>query len=267
MTFFLHDNFDSKESFEPASASITSSQIKTSACEEFHLFAEKLMIPQTEGVVRRPRLFDMIDRSLLQFGATLLNGRSGTGKTALAADYARTSGNTAWYTVENADTDWNVFRRYFAASIHDALGSPESARSEPRQDGEVSKVAVAKFLADLFARVDSNFRKDRLIIILDDLHRIFDAPWFDVFFEILLYSLRENTQLLLLCRSRPPSPLWRLRSKQMLNVIDEKLLAFNEAETAEFFKSNGLSKKSARVAYAESFGRISKVLQLARSRR
>jgi hypothetical protein len=53
----------------------------------------------------------------------------------------------------------------------------------------------------------------------------------------------------------------------MLNVIDEKLLAFNEAETAEFFKSNGLSKKSARVAYAESFGRISKVLQLARSRR
>ncbi|MEJ7849296.1 MAG: AAA family ATPase [Pyrinomonadaceae bacterium] len=263
MSLFLHDNFDSNESFEPRGSSSTPRPAMASLKDEFHILGDKLRIPEPGRIIARPRLDEMIEKSLSQFGATLISGRSGTGKTALAADYARKVRKTAWYSVETSDTDWNVFSRYFAASVAGALSIPNAALPTVKHAGEVSKVTIAEYLSNIFSQVDEQPAEEPVLIVLDDLHRIFDASWFGEFFNLLLYSLRENTHLLLICRSRPPSPLWRLRSKQMLNVIDEKLLAFNAAETTEFFAGSGLSNKTARSAHADSFGRIAKVMQIA----
>lgn len=265
MTFFLHDNFDSNESFEPhESLKKVIRPVEDSSKDEFYILNEKLRIPKFEAIITRPRLGEMIDKSLSRFGATLISGRSGTGKTALAADYAKKWEKTAWYSVETSDTDWNVFARYFSASVTGALGIRVPGPTIENRRMEVSNAAMAQFLANIFSQVGSKPADEPMLIVLDNLHRIFDAPWFGEFFNLLLHSLRENTRLLLLCRSRPPSPLWRLRSKQMLNVIDEKLLAFNAAETTEFFEGNGLSEKTARNAHADSFGRIVNVMQIAK---
>ncbi len=261
MSLFLHDDFDSNESFEPRGSSNTPRPVDSK--DEFHILGDKLRIPQSVRIIARPRLDEMIEKSLSQFGATLISGRSGTGKTALAADYARRSKKTAWYSVETSDTEWSVFSRYFAASIAGAFSVQQALWPAQKQTGAVSKVDIAQYLSNIFSQVDEQPADKPFLIVLDDLHRIFDASWFGEFFNLLLYSLRENTHLLLICRSRPPSPLWRLRSKQMLNVIDEKLLAFNAAETTEFFAGSGLSKKTARNAHADSFGRIAKVMQIA----
>ena len=263
MSFFLHDNFDLNESFEPRGSSNTPRPAMGSAKDEFHILGDKLRIPEPGRIIARPRLDEMIEKSLSQFGATLISGRSGTGKTALAADYARKIKKTAWYSVETSDTDWSVFSRYFAASVGGTFGDQKDSRPVQKQTGEVSKVDIAQYLSNIFSQIDEQPGDEPVLIVLDDLHRIFDASWFGEFFNLLLYSLRENTHLLLICRSRPPNPLWRLRSKQMLNVIDEKLLAFNAAETTEFFAGSGLSKKTARNAHADSFGRIAKVMQIA----
>ncbi len=263
MTYFLHDNFDSNESFEPRDSSKSVLlAIEDSTKDEFHILVEKLRIPEFEGIIERPRLGEMIDKSLSQFGATLISGRSGTGKTALAANYVKKWQKTAWYSLETADTDWNIFSRYFSASVFDTLGILHAASAIGKQSGEVTNAAIELFLADIFSHVEAESTNEPLLIVLDGLHRIFDAAWFGKFFNLLLYSLPENTRLLLLCRSRPPNPLWRLRSKQMLNVIDEKLLAFSAAETAEFFEANGLSEKTAQNAHAASFGRIAKLVQI-----
>lgn len=262
MTFYVNDSLECDESFLPRDAGGNSSNsIASKSNEDFHILAEKLTIPEFDGILHRPRLDEMIEKSLSQFGATLISGRSGTGKTALAAGFAKNWSKAAWYSVESPDVDWRVFSRYFAASLNGVLGK-KNAIKHPK-GGEVSRGTIAQFLADIFARVDSEANKESLLIVLDDLHHIFDAPWFGEFFNLLLYSLRENTHLLLLCRSRPPNPLWRLRSKQMLNVIDEKLLAFNCEETTKFFQSAGLPEKTARKAHADSFGRIAKVKQIA----
>jgi len=264
MSFFLHDNFDSNESFEPCRSSKKPSRpADESISGGGHILGDKLRIPKFGKIITRPRLNELIDKSLSQFGSTLISGRSGTGKTALAADYAKKIEKTAWYLVEASDADWKVFSRYFAASVTGALGIQDTAGFARKQPGDVSKVEIAQYLSKLFSHVDAQAAGEPVLIVLDDLHRIFDAPWFGEFFNLLVHSLCENTHLLLLCRSRPPSPLWRLRSKQMLNVIDEKLLAFNAAETAEFFAASGLSKKTARSAHLDSFGRIAKVVQIA----
>jgi ATP/maltotriose-dependent transcriptional regulator MalT len=96
-----------------------------------------------------------------------------------------------------------------------------------------------------------------LLVVLDDIHHVFDADWFPEFFVSLLHSLSPRIHLLLLSRSKPPQPLWRLRSKQVLGVIDEKLLAFNLEETGEFLRQHEISPALAERAHAETFGRLS----------
>ena len=102
-----------------------------------------------------------------------------------------------------------------------------------------------------------------VLIVLDDIHNVFDCDWFVEFFTTLLYSLPSDVHLLMLSRSNPPVPLWRLRSKQVLGVIDEKLLAFNLEETEKFLKSGSISTEKALQAHRKSFGRISRLKMIA----
>jgi hypothetical protein len=67
----------------------------------------------------------------------------------------------------------------------------------------------------------------------------------------------------MLCRSKPPGPLWRLRSKQMLNVIDEKVIEFKLSETEDLFKRYGLSEALACAAHRPCYGRVARLIQFA----
>jgi len=203
----------------------------------------------------------MLKKSLAQFPATLVSGRAGTGKTTIAAEFARDHAHAAWFTVESSDIDWNIFAHYFATSVLDAVNSKADVPSLIPDEIHASQSTIATFLINLFAEAETELLHDPLLIVLDGIHHLFDAEWFGEFFTLLLSSLPENTHLLLLCRSKPPNPLWRLRSKQQLNVIDEKLLAFDLAETVELMKITGQSRRVAEQAHSATFGRISKLLQ------
>jgi ATP/maltotriose-dependent transcriptional regulator MalT len=109
--------------------------------------------------------------------------------------------------------------------------------------------------------------KKPVLIVLDDVHYIFDAPWFAEFFNSLLYLLNENTHLVLLARSSPAFPLWRLRSKQVLGVVDEDLLLFNDEETQKFLAKYRLDDKTRQEIFKKSFGRIGKLKSLAEAAR
>ncbi|MEO7674291.1 MAG: AAA family ATPase [Pyrinomonadaceae bacterium] len=265
MTLFVDDRFDSDDSFYRQDArGGASTHVSGAGGEEFfHILEQKLSKPRFDGMLQRTRLDEMIEKSLSQFGATIISGRSGTGKTALAANFANTRKRVAWYSIESPDIEWKVFSRYFAASLRRTASRSECGYTFDEACESFSKNAISQFLSDIFSKIGAEADGEPILIVFDDLHHVFDAPWFGDFFNLLLHSLRENVHLLLLCRSRPPNPLWRLRSKQMLNVIDEKLLAFNREETTSFIAQSGLSEKTAQKVYADSFGRIAKVKQLA----
>jgi ATP/maltotriose-dependent transcriptional regulator MalT len=260
MTYFLHDNFESSEGYSP---SVNSSPAKRSAAERegVHVLREKLEIPRFQGVVERKRVDDMLSRSLSQFPATLISGRAGTGKTTLAAGIAGRYEHVAWYSVESSDIDWNVFAHYFATCVLGSVKSKAAVSDVLPEEIHASQSVIATFLINVFAEADPGILDKPLLVVLDGIHHLFDAEWFGEFFSLLLSSLPENINLLLLCRSKPPNPLWRLRSKQQLNVIDEKLLAFNLAETVELVKRSGLSRSEAERAHTATFGRISKLIQ------
>ena len=259
MSFTLHDHFDSTERYSPA-VEITAAKPSRSECDGVHILNEKLEIPHCVGLVDRPRLIANLDRSLSRFAATLVSGRAGTGKTSIAAAYARTRKTAAWFTVESSDIDWNVFASYLAASVHRVAKSKKAVGDSLHAVTNSSPAAMSTFLYVIASVLETDEKDDRPLLVLDGIHHLFDADWFGGFFNILPQSLSETADLLLLCRSKPPYPLWRLRSKQQLDVIDEKTLAFDRDETRLLFKQVGRSQAEAARIHAETFGRVSKLL-------
>lgn len=239
------------------------------------IIADKICAPATAEeeiatAVRRPRLFAHLEKSLAHFSATLLTGRTGTGKTALAADFARCGlergdyGAVAWYKTETTDGEWAVFSSYFAESLKACKKVSPSARTRKNLARLDRNQSVTDALAAEFAAL----REDKpLLVVLDDLHSVFDAAWFAEFFNALLGLPAPNVHLLLLARTPPPFPLLRLRSKHALDVMDEKLLAFTPDETVEFFKHYKLSQNAARFAHKSAYGRIAKLKQIAEKKK
>lgn len=261
MTFSLHDSIGPDGAFDQIDNGSCSSPVGTIPKDDMHILRDKLQIPGTDGLIKRPRIDSLLTKSVSGFPATLVSGRAGTGKTALAASFAANFGNVVWYSVESSDVAWPAFSRYFSACLPGKTEKELDGANTPER--LPSQAEIAGFLVRHASRIYPANGQERLLIVLDDLHHIFDAVWFDDFINLLLYSLPSETHLLLLCRSKPPNPLWRLRSKQMLNVIDEKVIAFNSSETEALFDSLSLSRSSAEHAHKQSFGRVRKLLQLA----
>ncbi|CAN5617996.1 hypothetical protein BH20ACI4_BH20ACI4_23770 [soil metagenome] len=259
MTFSLHENLDltgAENSFE-ISPALTKSRLMQKT-DDIHLFSEKMAIPVFENYVARPRLNELLDKNLNQFNATLITGRTGTGKSALAADFSAKYKRVAWFSVESAENDWEVFFRYFLESFSSILNKKqkrqilsEIVRSKPQ--------TVAPYIENLLSRVELPVEERPFLIVIDGIHNVFDADWFSEFFTTLLYALTPDVHLIMLSRSNPPLPLWRLRSKQVLGVIDEKLLAFTLTETQELFKKFDLPEEKTFQAFGKTFGRISRL--------
>jgi ATP/maltotriose-dependent transcriptional regulator MalT len=96
---------------------------------------------------------------------------------------------------------------------------------------------------------------------------LYDAEWIVPFFGRLLPLLPVEAHMILIGRTLPPAPLWRMRSKQTLRVIDESAMAFTLAEAEELFDSYGLPAKPAAQALAETWGRAAALDRAARAHR
>ena len=258
MNFILQDHFDS-ERYSSTIDTIVATPWEGER-DDVHILDEKLEIPDCVGLVERPRLIEKLERSLSQFATTLVSGRAGTGKTSIAAAYARTRKSAAWFTVESSDKDWNVFASYLTESVLRLIGSKQAVDDSLPSLSYPSPAAMAIFFLDIVSELETAEKDHRPLLVLDGIHHLFDADWFGGFFNILQPSLSETADLLLLCRSKPPYPLWRLRSKQQLDVIDEKTLAFDRDETIWLLKQVGGSQAEAVRIHAETFGRVSKIL-------
>jgi ATP/maltotriose-dependent transcriptional regulator MalT len=257
MTFSLHENIEFIETARRFEKNPLRRKFGKTKEADIHLFAEKLRVPEFKKNISRPRLNELLAKSSVQFGATLICGRAGTGKTALAADFASRYKRVAWYSVEAAESDWNIFSKYLAAGIFE---NKSSHKTLFREDSDSVQEKISKFLGRLFSQIEDEYNDESLLIVLDDVHHVFDAEWFNDFLHLLIHSLLPNVNLLLLSRGKPPAPLWRLRSKQVLNVVDEKLLALNVEETEQLYNNYGLNIEHAKKAHRDSFGRISKLM-------
>jgi len=221
------------------------------------LIQSKIQIPSEANYVSRPRLITTLEESLKSCNATLIIGRAGTGKTTLAIDFIRKGNHrTAWFKIDAPDANFNIFLRYLiesVAKVRPGFGNRLPAEFLQPPD-ETSRYKLAEvFVYELIH--DLQNEAEPLLMVIDDLHLVYDANWVIPFFHRLLPLLPPEVHLLILGRSLPPAPLWRLRSKQRLRVIDEPALAFTLEEAAELSLLCGLCDNQASLAWVKTRGR------------
>src|SRR5207253_10681125 len=158
-----------------------------------------------------------------------------------------------WYKVDAADCNLRQYCEYLSTSLQRQRLSIDTERL--LQMTETTESDRAELLAEAFVFQLSEGKSDPLLIVIEDLHLVYDAEWVVPFFRRLLPLLPADVHLLITCRSLPPAPLWRLRSKQMLRVVDEEELAFSLDEAIELFQTYGLGEEHARAALIQTTGR------------
>jgi LuxR family maltose regulon positive regulatory protein len=219
-----------------------------------HLIPSKITPPETPPHLCRERLLDALEESLICCTSTILSGRAGTGKSVLVADFAARCGRrVAWYKVDAPDADCRTFLHYLVATVgaqRPGFGGGALANLPGALSAEDAPLAAEFFVHDLLEHVSAP-----VLVVVEDLHLVYDAPWVVPFFRRLMPLLPPEAHLLVTGRSLPPAPLWRMRSKQTLRVIDEAALAFTLAEAVELFAAFGLTPEQARAMLAETHGR------------
>src|SRR5216684_1334777 len=222
------------------------------------LVLDKITIPATPPRASRARLIEVLRNNLNSCTATIINGRTGTGKTTLTANFARYAVRpVSWYKVDAADSDLRVFMEYLFESL--SLQRPSIDPDLLLQLTHYPASDRAALLAESLVFQLGDRNAEPLLVVIEDLHLVYDADWVVPFFYRLLSLLPADVHMLITCRSMPPAPLWRLRSKQMLRVMDEAELAFTVAEAVRLFESYDLGEEHARIAMHQTNGRASAI--------
>lgn len=221
----------------------------------WELIAEKIAKPAPVPRVSRTRLLQMLDKSIEAGTSTIVSGRAGAGKTSLAVDFAdKCDRPVAWYKVDAPEADPKLFFQYLVASIREQRPNFGAGSLMPlieRIDLDHIAWLAEAFVFELADGTDAG----PLLMVIEDLHQVSDAEWLVPFFNRFLPLLPSDVHALITSRSLPPAPLWRMRSKQSLVVIDEETLAFTRSESIALFEAYGLSSEQANIALDHTHGR------------
>ncbi len=186
----------------------------------------------TPNLIRRKRLIERF-RANLSLSASFVCAGPGWGKTTAAAEFlSSTDVPAVWYDLDQSDADIAVFFRYLVRAIQPAAADFGHHTLDLIGSGGVSNLDQ---LADLFLYELSEAVKQEFIVVLDNIHHIFPAEWSAQILYRILQLLPRGIHFILLARVAPGFTFSRLRSKQTMDQINDRGLAFTRSEARELF--------------------------------
>jgi LuxR family maltose regulon positive regulatory protein len=187
--------------------------------------------PLTADTVLRERLLALAS-SVASSPATLVSAPAGYGKSTLVKSWLdRIGGNTAWLSLDTADSDLRQFGSYVVAALQSVLPAccAETVRALHSQELPGPRDLAAILSNDLDV-LDASF-----VLVLDDYYKV-TAAAVQEFVETLLMRPPRGMHLVFVTRRDPPLALQTLRAGGRLTEIRMRDLAFNRAETLEFMR-------------------------------
>ena len=204
--------------------------------------------PITRGLIVRSRLLEQL-KSDIDRPLTLVLASAGFGKTTLVCTWlermatdqsaAESSFPAAWLSLDENDSDLNVFIRYFIAALRTIFADACE---------ETLKLLQARLqppLAVLYATFSNEIEQlsESFILVLDDYHTIRGVEVQDLLNEWARHWPKP-LHLVLISRISPPMPLASLRAKGMISEIRTRDLRFTPEETADYLSQAQLSLPS-----------------------
>lgn len=195
----------------------------------------KLQPPHlSPNLIKRERLIERL-RSNLGLSASFICAGAGWGKTTVAAELIRSVDvPSVWYDVDSSDTDIAVFFSYLVRAIERVAPNFGNSTINLVSSGGSFR---PEQLADLFLYELSESIQQDLIVVLDNIHHTFAADWSAAALYRILELLPQRVHFILLARIAPGFTFSRMRSKQVMDLVDDRSLAFSREEVAELFEN------------------------------
>src|SRR5215510_5788683 len=134
------------------------------------IITSKVTVPSEIPLVCREGLLDTLRENIKSCQATVINGRTGSGKTMLAADFVRRHvGVAAWYKVDAPDISLPVFIEYLlasVASVRPGFGSETLACQARLNSTGFGGDLDASALADAYV-YDLERQSEPLLLVID----------------------------------------------------------------------------------------------------
>ena len=187
------------------------------------------------GIVRdlvpRTHLLKLLDQ-YQKCQLTLVSAPAGYGKSTLVSSWLETCNcANAWLSLDEGDSDLNVFLSYFLAAVRSLFtGACSNSLSLLRAPELPPLSLLASVLIDDLAGIKKPF-----ILVLNDYGYIHN-PNIDELLNRLLKHELTNLHLIILTRRDPPLSLNTLRAKGVMNEIRQSDLHFTALEISVFLE-------------------------------
>jgi len=182
----------------------------------------KTSAPSLDGVIERPRLVNAL--ASLPTSAKWLQSPSGTGKSTLAASYARCRNKPlTWYRLDERDNDPSFFYQEFTQ----ALGPLLNATALPKfsgDDHDRHQVFSQRFAAALITNL-----KKPVLIVLDDAQRLASSDMQRALAALVAVAV-NGSELLFVSESSPPIVFFDAIASRHLALLNDADLRFDLGE-------------------------------------
>jgi LuxR family maltose regulon positive regulatory protein len=226
-------------------------------------------------VLARPRLLARLVQAVQACRLTLISAPAGAGKTTLLAALPAAAPDLAfaWLTLTEDDNDPATFltallaalRRRCPGQVTNALHVLASL-PDPETD---LRPAVSVLINDLLEAQDRAPSRERLVLVLDDLHTLTHPAALQAL-DALLEWMPALMRIVIATRHDPPLALARLRARGQLAELRREDLSLNPEELDVWLnaqQSLGLSARSLALLHQRTEGWVAGVRLLALSLR
>ena len=180
----------------------------------------KTSAPSLEGVIERKRLIDALTK--LPACAKWLQSPSGTGKSTLAASYARSCKKPlAWYRLDERDNDPAFFYAEFADAVHRQLRLKKPLPKFSSDDHDRQRDFAQRFAAELSGQLTKP-----ALIVLDDVQCITSEAMQQAFATLTGIASNSN-EVLFVSQSTAPTTFFDAIAARQLALLNDADLHFD----------------------------------------
>nr|WP_319394498.1 hypothetical protein [uncultured Desulfobacter sp.] len=180
-------------------------------------------------VIPRDRLLRLLEKGH-NLPLSIISAPAGYGKSTLAGQWAViTELSCSWLTLDEEHNDLHLLLSYLIAALNTSCpGITFHTKTLLEADPLPPAEELAHYLLN-----DLHLLPERIILILDDYHRITNQQ-IHLFFTTILTHASPNLHLAIVTRKDPPFPVAAMRAKGVLTEIRAGDLRFTVAETGTF---------------------------------